>query len=287
MTEITQIYNQKQTELKNIQEALAKKMELNKKILVEMEKLNAIEQSPENKKNQEILQELVSLNKNLKDQIANFKTTCTREREEWNKKIEEIKNATPDDGGRGEEILKAYASDSEKLEKLRELYANKNRQISSVKRKIDQVPSRRELQQYQRQFVEVFEQMGVKYTETKQYVNTFNSSEKVRAALDHETKILDSIQEKYPTVKNSKAGREKFLSSMKEILEGMEKRLEQQKKLQEDETKKRNALDEQYITLIEKERLYYTSAKEYQEECKKNEMLEEKLRKAQKKLKKK
>jgi len=115
MTEITQIYNQKQTELKNIQEALAKKMELNKKILVEMEKLNAIEQSPENKKNQEILQELVSLNKNLKDQIANFKTTCTREREEWNKKIEEIKNATPDDGGRGEEILKAYASDSEKL----------------------------------------------------------------------------------------------------------------------------------------------------------------------------
>jgi len=95
--------------------------------------------------NQEILQELVSLNKNLKDQIANFKVTCTREREEWNKKIEEIKNATPDDGGRGEEILKAYASDSEKLEKLRELYATKNRQISSVKRKIDQVPSRREL----------------------------------------------------------------------------------------------------------------------------------------------
>jgi len=229
----------------------------------------------------------VSLNKNLKDQITNFKATCTREREEWTKKIEEIKNATPDDGGRGEEILKAYSSDSEKLEKLREHYANKNRQISSVKRKIDQVPSRRELQQYQRQFVEVFEQMGVKYTETKQYVNTFNSSEKVRAALDHETKILDSIQEKYPTVKNSKAGREKFCASMKEILEGMEKRLEQQKKLLEEETKKRNALDEQYITLIEKERLYYTSAKEYQEECKKNEQLEEKFRKAQKKTQKK
>jgi len=129
--------------------------------------------------------------------------------------------------------------------------------------------------------------MGVKYTETKQYVNTFNSSEKIRAALDHETKILDSIQEKYPTIKNSKAGREKFCSSLKEILEGMEKRLEQQKKLQEEETTKRNGLDEQYIALIEKERLYYTSAKEYQEECKKTEMYEEKVRKAQKKLKRK
>jgi len=203
------------------------------------------------------------------------------------KKIEGINSATPDDGGRGDEILKAHASDSEKLEKLRELLATKNRQIASAKRKIDQVPSRRELQQYQRQFVEVFEQMGVKYTETKQYVNTFNSSEKVRAALDHETKILDSVQEKYPTIKNSKAGREKFCASLKEILEGMEKRLEQQKKLQEEETTKRNGLDEQYIALIEKERLYYTSAKEYQEECKKTEVFEEKVRKAQKKLKKK
>jgi len=63
--------------------------------------------------------------------------------------------------------------------------------------------------------------------------------------------------------------------------------LSNKKKLLEDETKKRNTLDEQYITLIEKERLYYTSAKEYQEECKKNEMLEEKLRKAQKKTQKK
>jgi len=104
--------------------------------------------------------------------------------------------------------------------------------------------------------------------------------------LDHESKLLDSIQEKYPTIKNSKPGREKFLSSLKEILDGMEKRLEQQKKLLEEEISKRNALDEQYIALTEKERLYYASAKDYQEECKKTEMLEEKLRKVQKKKKK-
>jgi len=91
----------KQAELKNIQEALAKKVEYNIKILEEMDKLNAIEQTPENKKNQQILQDLVSLNKNLKDQINLFKGTCQRERADWQKKIEEIKSATPDDGGRG------------------------------------------------------------------------------------------------------------------------------------------------------------------------------------------
>jgi len=206
-----------------------------------------------------------------------------KELEDWKKQIEGLKTLSPDDGGRGEQILKTYGVDKDKLEKLRELFAQRNRQIASVKRKIDQVPSRRELQQYQRQFIEVFEQMGVKYTETKSYINTFNSSEKIRAALDHESKLLDSIQEKYPTIKNSKPGREKFLSSLKEILDGMEKRLEQQKKLLDDEIVKRNELDEQYIALTEKERLYYASAKEYQEECKKTELLEEKMRKHQKK----
>jgi hypothetical protein len=41
----------------------------------------------------------------------------------------------------------------------------------------------------------------------------------------------------------------------------------------------RNKLDEQYVTLIEKEREYYAIAKLFQEECKKNEELELKKQK--------
>uniref|UniRef100_A0A6B2L016 Uncharacterized protein n=1 Tax=Arcella intermedia TaxID=1963864 RepID=A0A6B2L016_9EUKA len=278
-------YQEKQSELKSIQEALNKKLDFNKKIIEETDKLNSLEQTPENKKYQVILQELVSLNMNLRDQIKIFKESGNKELEEWNTKIANLKKSTPDDGGRGEEILKTHASDTVKLDKLREALALKNRQIVSVKRKIDQVPSRRELQQYQKQFVEVFEQMGIKHTETKQYINSFNSSEKIRAALEHESKILDSIQEKYPPLKNSKTGRDKFLASLTEILQGMEKRLEQQKKLVEDEISRRNKLDDEYTVLVEKERKYYVSAKQYQEECKKTETLEDNLKKYQKRKK--
>jgi len=59
-------FTQKQAELKNIQEALTNKVKYNIKILEEMDKLNAIEQTPENKKNQLILQVLVSLNRTLR-----------------------------------------------------------------------------------------------------------------------------------------------------------------------------------------------------------------------------
>jgi len=286
LNKIQGVYDEKQGALKTIQDAYTKKIEYNKRIISETEKLTAMEQTPEMKKNSLILQELVRVNQNLKDQKDGFKKNCKTELEMWNALISDLKGLTPNDDGKGEEILQAYSTDKEKLEKLREGLAFKNRQIASVKRSIDQVPSRRELQQYQRQFIEVFEQMGIKYTETKQYINTFNSSEKIRAALDHESKLLDSIQEKYPTIKNSKPGREKFLSSLKEILEGMEKRLEQQRKLLDDDLAKRNTLDEQYISLTDKERLYYASAKEYQEECKKTEVLEEKLKKLQKKKRK-
>jgi hypothetical protein len=240
-------------------------MDRNRKIIEKTDLLLALEQTPEAKKSLGILQEYVRLNQNLKEQKELWKENCKKEMEYWQKQIADLKNLTPDDGGRGDTILKTYDADKERLEKIRELIAQKNRAIASVKRKIDQVPSRRELQQYQRQFIEVFEQMGVKYTETKQYINTFNSSDKIRAALDHESKLLDSIQEKYPTIKNSKPGREQFLSSLKAILDAMEKRFEQQKKLYDEEIAKRNLLDEQYISLTEKERLYYASAKEFKE----------------------
>lgn len=44
-----------------------------------------------------------------------------------------------------------------------------------VQRKIDDIPSRTELQQYQRQFVELYEQVSSKFTETRKYYNSYNT----------------------------------------------------------------------------------------------------------------
>eukprot|EP01125_Pyxidicula_operculata_P022963 TRINITY_DN9713_c0_g1_i1.p1 TRINITY_DN9713_c0_g1~~TRINITY_DN9713_c0_g1_i1.p1 ORF type:complete len:634 (+),score=223.99 TRINITY_DN9713_c0_g1_i1:21-1922(+) len=283
LTKLNKVYTEKQTELKEIQEEYEKVVNYNKRIIDEIDKLNSKQQDEATKKNMQILQDLVGFNENLKEQLKLFKANSLTQKQLWDKRIEDLKNTTPEDGGRGDEIINAHKSDTEKLEKLRELLAAKNRAVASVKRKIDQIPSRRELQQYQRQFVEVFEQMAVKYTETKQYFNLFNSSEKIRAALEHEDKLLNSIQEQYPTIRGNKKGRDKFLSSVKDITSGLSQRLEQAHKQEEDENKKRQGLDEKYINLVEKERQYYAAAKEYQEECKKTEALEERIRKIRKK----
>jgi len=60
-------------------------------------------------------------------------------------------------------IAKQLEADKEKLQKIRLLLARKNREIALLQRKIDEVPSRTELTQYQRRFIELYNQGGYNY----------------------------------------------------------------------------------------------------------------------------
>ena len=59
-------------------------------------------------------------------------------------------------------ISNQYESDRAKLQKIRLLLAKRNREIALLQRKIDEVPSRTELSQYQRRFIELFNQSEIK-----------------------------------------------------------------------------------------------------------------------------
>jgi len=176
-------------------------------------------------------------------------------------------------GSREAEIERAFDRDSNKLQQLIEHSALKSRQIQMAKRKIDEVPTRRELQQYQRQFIELYEQMALKYFETKQYYVSFNALEDVRMYIQRESSILNSMQEGYPTAMKSKTGKQKFLETLEGIKAQLEKSVEHVKNKIEQEKRRRDELDESYKHLLDKERAYYRAAKEFQEECKKNERL--------------
>jgi flagellar biosynthesis chaperone FliJ len=57
-----------------------------------------------------------------------------------------------------QETLATYTNRAEKVLQLRN---KKNRDIALLERKIDEVPSRGELMQYQRQFVDLYEQVSL------------------------------------------------------------------------------------------------------------------------------
>lgn len=86
-------------------------------------------------------------------------------------------------------VEETYQSDRAKLQEIRQLAAKKNREIAMVQRKIDEIPSRTELQQYQRQFVELYEQVSSKFTETRKYYNSYNTLNDTRQFLQKEVRF--------------------------------------------------------------------------------------------------
>ena len=63
-----------------------------------------------------------------------------------------------DENDRNDKINEQYDATKTKLNALKLKNAKKNREISVLKRKLDEIPSRIELTQYQKRFIELYNQ---------------------------------------------------------------------------------------------------------------------------------
>lgn len=107
------------------------------------------------------LRMLVAMNENLKSQEQEFKAHCREEMERLQQDIENLKAEAAENGEEEEPnklIDQQYQTEKEKLQKIRLLLARRNREIAILQRKIDEVPSRAELTQYQKRFIELYSQ---------------------------------------------------------------------------------------------------------------------------------
>ncbi|KAM3855412.1 coiled-coil domain-containing protein 93 isoform 3-T3 [Vipera latastei] len=107
------------------------------------------------------LRALVAMNENLKGQEQEFKAHCREEMTRLQQNIENLKAEAAESGEEREPtkiINQQYKTEKEKLQKIRLLLARRNREISILQRKIDEVPSRAELTQYQKRFIELYGQ---------------------------------------------------------------------------------------------------------------------------------
>lgn len=110
--------------------------------------------------------------------------------------------------------------EKERLHVIRMQLAKKNRAIVSIERKLDNVPDRTELAQYQRRFIELYSQgevfffsnvlcnffilkkfslisVSAKHRETKQYFTLYNTLNDTKQYLTKELSLLNSIFENY------------------------------------------------------------------------------------------
>ncbi|XP_009289276.1 PREDICTED: coiled-coil domain-containing protein 93 [Aptenodytes forsteri] len=227
------------------------------------------------------LRALVAMNENLKSQEQEFKAHCREEMERLQQDIENLKAEAVENGEEQEPnkiIEQQYKTEKDKLQKIRLLLARRNREIAILQRKIDEVPSRAELTQYQKRFIELYSQVSATHKETKQFFTLYNTLDDKKVYLEKEVNLLNSIHDNFHQAMASSGSRDQFLRQMEQIVEGIKQnRMKMEKKKQENKMR-RDQLNDEYLELLEKQRLYFKTVKEFKEECRKNEMLLSKLK---------
>uniref|UniRef100_A0A667G822 Coiled-coil domain-containing protein 93 n=1 Tax=Lynx canadensis TaxID=61383 RepID=A0A667G822_LYNCA len=291
--EIKQIVSEYAEKLQASHTSLQARYDETKKTLTELksyserlDKEQAALEKIESKADPNILQNLralVAMNENLKSQEQEFKAHCREEMTRLQQEIENLKAERVPAGDEktlssgdphgaltpvmthNEDLDKRYNMEKEKLYKIRLLQARRNREIAILHRKIDEVPSRAELIQYQKRFIELYRQISAVHKETKQFFTLYNTLDDKKVYLEKEISLLNSIHENFSQAMASPATRDQFLRQMEQIVEGIKQsRMKMEKKKQENKMR-RDQLNDQYLELLEKQRLYFKTVKEFKE----------------------
>lgn len=224
------------------------------------------------------LKSLVLLNEKLKSQESQFKENCKQQKGDLLNMLKSLESDESDEETKKMfEIEKIFGTDAQKLQKLRQVLASKNQEIAKINRMIDEIPTRAELLQFERRFVELYELVQDKLVETRKYYNLYNTLNDSYTYMENEVKLLDSIIEGFPMAMKSKSGQQKFLESFDKIIQGIDQTKVQLTNDQESEGTVRDVLAQKQTKMQEKQRKYFKAVKEFQEECFKNEKYAETL----------
>uniref|UniRef100_A0A1B6D2L0 Coiled-coil domain-containing protein 93 n=2 Tax=Clastoptera arizonana TaxID=38151 RepID=A0A1B6D2L0_9HEMI len=253
-----------------------KKLEMKSKILEEYEILNKIRSicSQDYNSSKIImeadqgvlrkLQELVLSNESLKRRELEFRGKCKNEMRELQQLVNEVEETDLPDVNFEEEnrILNEL---SERVINARLLLGRKTRAISILQRQLDQVPSRAELAQYQRRFLELYCQVSAKHRETKQFFTLYNTLNDTHQYLNKELTLLNSILDNYSDAMSSSSRKEQFMNQFDAIVEGVKQNKFKVEQKRNDEKKVEDDLRLQLLELLDIQRQYVAALKQLSE----------------------
>ncbi|XP_012281723.1 coiled-coil domain-containing protein 93 isoform X2 [Orussus abietinus] len=220
------------------------------------------------------LEELLSVHDGLKSQEQAFREHCKAELTRLRNMVASVVGEPEEEESQASE----FEERKEAVAQLRLQLAKRNRAIASLTRQLDDVPGRSELTQYQRRFMELYNQVAAKHKETKQYYTLYNTLDDTKLYLNKELSLLNSIQENYTEAMASASGKDQFLQQLEAIVAGVKRNKAKVEKRCIDEKMRRDSLSQQLASLVEQQRKYVAAVRQLTIECRKNEALLAKLR---------
>eukprot|EP00604_Paraphysomonas_vestita_P001663 CAMPEP_0174822044 /NCGR_PEP_ID=MMETSP1107-20130205/12726_1 /TAXON_ID=36770 /ORGANISM="Paraphysomonas vestita, Strain GFlagA" /LENGTH=618 /DNA_ID=CAMNT_0016039945 /DNA_START=219 /DNA_END=2075 /DNA_ORIENTATION=+ len=254
----------------------------NRRLNEQLKKLADLEKNATQQDELNSLKNLVALNETLRSQEAEFKESCKAQLMELKALIAAAEGAEMDEKDLEEEkklrdIEDMHGKVMAKYNRLRALLAQTNLDLARNVRIIDDVPTRSELIQYERRFVELYQQVAWKLDETKKYYSLYNTLDTTLTFIQKEVKLLNSIGDSFDEAMKSSQSTQEYLEQFRNIVKGVEDSLKRQVNVAAQRDQRVEELKQTHQNLVDEQRKYFKAVKDFQEECTKNEWLEEKL----------
>lgn len=229
---------------------------------------NIEENSAESKKNLSASQ-LSSL-ETLTEKLAAVKEQQRQFREQCNHQISSLESerdaeVDPELQDWFSKVEQSYNDTNRKYQSVKTILAEQNQKVAILQRRIENTPSKTELSQYQRRFVELYEQINLKLEESRKYYNNYNNLLETRELLNSQIQVLQSFQKGYAAAKRNK-DKEEFAASVKQAIDQVYDKNNLAKQKLKELTEKVSTMEVTLMKMEEQERLYYQIIKEFQEE---------------------
>ncbi|ETO27544.1 hypothetical protein RFI_09588, partial [Reticulomyxa filosa] len=274
--------------IEQLQNQLNLLMKERQKLNQRMKELIEVETKQENRALIEKMKGFVKENEQLKKQEKTYKEEWKVQATEFQSKLQEIdehmNNENDEENQRLIKIEKLYESDSKKLNKIRQALAEKNQELSGLTRQLESYPLRAELLQYEKRFVELYSLTNERLKETKKYFHLYNSLNDVHSSISDEVKLLEQIQEEFPSRVKNESLRVEFVSSLDKMISNLDQIISNSEGQLNQVLEQKNKISQDYNQVLSAQRKYYMSVKEFQDACNVNVALAQKIEIFEKKL---
>ncbi|KAK3267837.1 hypothetical protein CYMTET_23629, partial [Cymbomonas tetramitiformis] len=170
--------------------------------------------------------------------------------------------------------------DTSKWEAMRQSLAKRSRAVALLSRKLDELPARPELMQYEKRFVELYEQITAKLEETRRYYDGYNTLMDTKKFLTKEISLLNSIRSQFEAAVQTPEGREAMIQQLEGINKGLEQNFTKANDKLVTEQTTLKVQQEKHQQMIMQQRQYFTLVKEFQELCSQSEKMRSYMQKS-------
>ena len=174
----------------------------------------------------------------------------------------------PEEAARLEAVAEAHAAYSARLAAGRAALSQRTLAVSLLRRRLDELPGRPELAQYEARFVELAATVGEKLGETRRWFAAHNAAAEAHRVLQAELTLLNRLRLQYDAVRGAAdETRAAFVASLAAAQAGVSDNLRRQEEKRSRELALLADAQEAHAAALQQNRTYFAALKTFQEEC--------------------